>query len=55
MHIEYVKSENEWKVKYTAHKKFMNSFGCRGYNGVIISTRHCAKTLVYKLAKKVLF
>ena len=42
-----------YHISYTAHKKFMNSFGCHGYDpySVIISTGHCQKTLAYKPAK----
>ena len=38
---------------YTAHKKFMNSFDCRGYDpyGTNIWTGRCQKTLVHKSAK----
>ena len=40
-------------VKYTAHKKFMNGFDCRGFDpyGAIILTGGCQKTLVCKSAK----
>ena len=45
------------RSRYTAHKKFMNSFGCHGYDpyGAIISTGQCQKTFVYKSARLVLF
>ena len=45
------------RSRYTTHKKFMNSFGCHGYDpyGAIISTGQCKKTFVYKSAKLVLF
>ena len=45
------------RTRYTAHTKFMNSFGCHGYDpyGAIISTGQCQKTFVYKSAKLVLF
>ena len=38
---------------YTAHKKFMNGFACRGFDPyfAIISTNRCQKTLVCKSAK----
>ena len=43
-----------FRKAYTAHKKFMNGFGCRGFDtyGAIISTGR--KTLVCKSAKHVL-
>ena len=51
-------SENSWAGKtrtrsYTAHKKFMNGFACRGFHpcGAIISTSRCQKTLISKSAK----
>ena len=46
-------SNKEWS-KYTANKKFMNSFVCRGYDpcGAIISTGHYQKTHVYKSPNK---
>ena len=41
------------RSQYTAHKKFMNGFACRGLGpyGAIISTGRCQKTLVCKSAK----
>ena len=40
-------------LTYTAHKKFMNGFACRGFDPyvAIISTSRCQKTPVYKLAQ----
>ena len=40
-------------VIYTAHKKFMNGFACRGFDPyvTIISTSRCQKTPVCKSAK----
>ena len=40
-------------VKYTAHKKFMNGFACRGFDPyvAIISTSRCQKTPVCKSAE----
>ena len=41
------------RYKYTAHKKFMNGFACRGFDPyvAIISTSRCQKTPVCKSAK----
>ena len=38
---------------FTAHKKFMNGFACRGFDpyGAIISAGRCQETLVCKSAK----
>ena len=40
-------------IKYTAHKKFMNGFACRGFDpyGAIISTARCQEILVCKSSK----
>ena len=41
------------ETKYTAHKKFMNGFACRGFDPyvAIISTSRCQKTPVCRSAK----
>ena len=51
-YVLYMNSEL-CKALYTAHKKFMNGFACRGFDPyvTIISTSRCQKTPVCKSAK----
>ena len=51
--VVYFVSYLSERSKYTAHKQFLDSFGCHGYDpcGAFISTGECQKTFVYKSAK----
>ena len=44
--------DKTWVV-YTANKKFMSNFGCRGYDpySAIVSTLYCQNALAYESAK----
>ena len=51
IYLQFYRRNNH--IIYTAHKKFMNGFACRGFDPcvAIISTSRCQKTSVCKSAK----